>query len=105
MFIQCVEIIASMVATNETTIEEPTDDDQSSLANTGTATGWFQPNQRHILIDSGATAHFTGRSDLLQNPYNISPRKVVTIAGDKIVKEAGRLSVNASTKLTGVKYI
>jgi hypothetical protein len=49
----------------------PAVEEKASIANSSN----FTPHSRHILIDSGATSHFTGRRDVLEDEREIAPIK------------------------------
>jgi Reverse transcriptase (RNA-dependent DNA polymerase)/Integrase core domain/Chromo (CHRromatin Organisation MOdifier) domain/gag-polypeptide of LTR copia-type len=72
-----------------------------SLANSGL----FMPQSRHILFDSGASIHITGRRDALEDEREIPPLKVSTIVGDRTIKISGKLKINSRVSLKHVKYL
>jgi hypothetical protein len=63
------------------------------------------PQYHQVLIDSGATSHFTGRIDLIADPQRIPDQKIATVVGTKTINTQGKMKITKNITLDKVKHI
>ena len=63
------------------------------------------PGPEHVLFDSAATSHFTGRKDLLESVKSVQPIEISTFTGETISTMTGKLRVSDNLQLHNVRYL
>ena len=76
-----------------------------AATSTTSSDGVFVPQRHHAIMDSGATSHFTGRNDMLENVEKIEPVRVTTIVGTREVSEVGTMRLSDRVRLERVKHL